>query len=91
MRSSSAPKKKNCSNNNGKGDQSDAKWYFEHLRQKGEVTRHTYHVRADLLAKLRGYAYWERIGISELINHILEEFFEGKEVKPKPCGKRSRY
>ena len=60
-------------------------------RPKGEVTRHTFYVRLDLLEKVRGYAHWERIGISELINQILEEFFEGKEVKPKPRRKRLRY
>ena len=62
-----------------------------HSHIKGEVTRHTFYVRLDLLEKVRGYAHWERIGISELINQILEEFFEGKEVKPKPRRKRLRY
>ena len=57
------------------------------LPPKDEVIRHTYHVRADLLEKVRGYAYWERMGISELINQILEEFFEDKEVRPKPGRK----
>ena len=57
---------------------------FDRSRLEGEVTRHTYHVQLDLLEKVRGYAYWERIGISKLIKHILTEFFEGKEVKPHP-------
>ena len=65
--------------------------YLGCLRKQGKVTRHTYHVRADLLEKLRGYAYWERIGISELLNQILDEFFEDKKVKPKPPRKRLRY
>lgn len=34
---------------------------------------------------------WERLGISELMNQILEEFFEDKEVKPKPRRKGLRY
>ena len=46
---------------------------------QGAVKRHTYHLRVDLAEKLRGYAYWNRLGISELMNQILEEFFEGKE------------
>ena len=86
---SRTPLKKKARPANGKGNQSDPKQYFRGLRRKGEVTRHTYHARVDLLEKIRGYAYWERIGISALINQILEEFFEGKEVKPCP-SKRSR-
>ncbi len=49
--------------------------------------RQTYHIHVDLIAKLRGYAYWERRRISEVVNCALEQFFEGKEVKPKPHGK----
>lgn len=89
MNSATSSKKTNCSTN-GNGNESDAKHYFSSLL-KDEVARHTYYVRVDLLDKLRGYAYWERIGISELINQILEEFFEDKEVKPKPPRKRVRY
>lgn len=88
MNSSSSPKKEKRFT---KRKRLGPSTYLGCLREQGKVTRHTYHVRADLLEKLRGYAYWERIGISELINHILEEFFEDKEVKPKPCGKRSSY
>ena len=46
--------------------------------------RQTYHIHVDLIAKLRGYAYWERRQISEVINHALEQFFEDKEVKLRP-------
>ena len=83
MNSSTDSKKKDRSDN-GKRNQADAKQYFGDLRRKGEVVRHTYHVRAGLLEKIRAYAYWERIGISELINRILEDFFKDKEVKPRP-------
>lgn len=89
MKSSVRSKKTHSNNRNG--NQSNAEQRYTRSLIKGEVTRHTYYVRVDLLEKLRGYAYWERIGISELINQILEEFFEGKEVKPKPCGKPVRY
>ena len=88
---SSAPLKKNSRSVNGNGNESDAKQYLRCSLPKDEVARHTYYVRRDLLEKVRGYAYWERYGISELINHILEEFFEGKEVKPQPRRKRGRY
>ena len=75
---------------NRKENQSDAKEHFERSSLEGEMQRHTYYARVDLLEKLQGYAYWERFGISELINHILEEFFEDKEIKPCP-PKSSRY
>ncbi len=88
---SSVRSRKKTRSNNGNGNQSDAGQRYTRSLIKGEVTRHTYYARVDLLEKLRGYAYWERYGISELINQILEEFFEDKEVKPKPCGKRSSY
>ena len=88
---SSTSLKKNNRSANGNGNQSDAKLYLTRSVLKDEVTRQTYYVRVDLLEKLRGYAHWERIGISELINQILEEFFEDKEVQPKPPRKRLRY
>ena len=87
---SSTPLKKNNRSANEKGNESDAKQYLRCSLLKDEVARHTYYVRVDLLDKLRGYAYWERVGISELINQILGEFFEDKEVKPTPSRKPSR-
>lgn len=90
MKSAACSRKKTHSNN-GKRNRSAARRQVKSSRIKGEVTRHTYYARLDLLEKVHGYAYWERIGISELINQILEEFFEDKEVKPKPHRKRLRY
>ena len=46
--------------------------------------RQTYHIHVDLIAKLRGYAYWERRRISEVVNYALEQFFEDKEIKERP-------
>ena len=46
--------------------------------------RQTYHIQVDLIAKLRGYAYWEQQQISAVINRALEQFFEDKEVKLRP-------
>ena len=46
--------------------------------------RQTYRIHVDLIAKLRGYAYWEQQQISEVINRALEQFFEDKEVKLRP-------
>ena len=88
---SSTSLKKNNRSTNGNGNESDAIQSLSCSLPADEVARHTYYVRVDLLEKLRGYAHWERIGISELINQILDEFFEGKEVKPQPRQKRGRY
>ena len=87
MNSPSASKKKTRST---KREQHNAEQRVSSSRIEGEVTRHTYYARVDLLEKVHRYAYWERYGISELINQILEEFFEDKEVKPGPRRKRSR-
>ncbi len=46
--------------------------------------RQTYRIHVDLIAKLRGYAYWEQQQISEVINRALEQFFEDKEVRLRP-------
>ena len=46
--------------------------------------RQTYHIHVDLIAKLRGYAYWEQRMISEVVNYALEQFFEDKEIKVRP-------
>lgn len=88
---SSTSLKKNNRSANGNGNQSDAIQSPSCSLPADEVARQTYYVRVDLLEKVQGYAYWERYGISELINQILDEFFEGKEVKPKPPRKRVRY
>ena len=87
---SSAPPKQKVRSTNGKGSEPIARQRYRCSPVEGNVTRHTYYVRRDLLEKIRGYAYWERYGISALINQILEEFFEDKEVKPKPPRKRLR-
>ena len=66
---------------NGKGNQSTAEQRFRHSCLKGEMRRHT--ARMALLERVREYAYRERVGISELRNHILEEFFEEQEDEPE--------
>ena len=68
----------------GKSNHSTAEQRFRRSRLKGEVRRHTYYARMDLLERVREYAYDERVGISELMNRILEEFFEEQEDEPKP-------
>ena len=46
--------------------------------------RQTYHIHVDLIAKLRGYTYWEQRMTSEVVNYALEQFFEDKEIKARP-------
>lgn len=53
------------------------------LGQSG-AKRQTYYIYVDLIAKLRGYAYWERRKISEVVNCALDQFFRDKEIKPRP-------
>ena len=67
---------------NGNDDQFSRGW-----TGKIGTKRQTYYIYVDLIAKLQGYAYWERRKISEIVNCALEQFFEGKEVKPKPSRK----
>jgi len=50
--------------------------------------RRTYYIRVDLDEKLRGYAYWERLGLSEVVNLALDAFFADKEVKAIPPKRR---
>ena len=87
--SASTGSKKQIDSNQRKSPSSRS--YLGRLREQGMVTRYTYHARLDLLEKVRAYSYWERISISTLINQILEEFFEDKEIKPKPDRKQLHY
>lgn len=43
--------------------------------------RRTYHIQDELHEKVKAYAYWERIGISDVVNMSLDRFFESVEVK----------
>ncbi len=36
--------------------------------------RQTYHIQEELIEKIRAYAYWKRMGISETVNVALEQF-----------------
>lgn len=40
--------------------------------------RQTYHLEMDLVEKIKKFAYWERIKVSEVVNQALREFFKGK-------------
>jgi hypothetical protein len=47
-------------------------------------TRATFIVKEELLEKIKGISYWDRIQIKDLINNILEEYLKNYE---KQTGK----
>ena len=56
---------------------------YEKTSQEGlqdNYTRATFIVREDLLKKLKDYAYTERETLKDVVNRMLAEFLEGKEV-----------
>jgi hypothetical protein len=56
---------------------------YEKTSQEGlrdGYTRATFIVREDLLKKLKDYAYTERETLKDVVNKMLAEFLEGKEV-----------
>ena len=56
---------------------------YEKTSQEGlrdGYTRATFIVREDLLKKLKDYAYTEREKIKDVVNKMLAEFLEGKEI-----------
>ena len=46
--------------------------------QSKQTDRQTYHLEKDLIKKIKAYAYWKRLKISEVVNQALREFFKGK-------------
>ncbi len=53
-------------------------------KQDEETQRQTYHLKKEIIDKVQAYAYWERLGISEVVNSALEEYFSTKKVKSLP-------
>lgn len=43
-------------------------------------TRATFIVREDLLKKLKDYAYTERETLKDVVNYMIAQFLEGKEI-----------
>lgn len=52
--------------------------------------RRTYHIHDELHEKVKAYAYWERVCISDVVNSALDRFFESMEVKKIPKSASSR-
>lgn len=56
---------------------------YEKSSQEGlqdNFTRATFIVREDLLKKLKDYAYTERETLKDVVNRMLTEFLDGKEI-----------
>jgi len=51
------------------------------LQSIPKTKRQTYHLKVELIEKVREYAYWERLGVSEVVNIALEEFFKDKKIE----------
>jgi len=47
----------------------------------GNKKRQTYHMRVDLIPKIKEYAYFEKVDISEVVNTGMDKFLKG--YKPK--------
>lgn len=43
--------------------------------------RQTYHMRADLIPKVKEYAYFEKVDISDVVNEAIDRFLKG--YRPK--------
>lgn len=56
---------------------------YEKTSQEGlpdNFTRATFIVQEDLLKKLKDYAYTERETLKEVVNKMIKEFLDGKEI-----------
>lgn len=45
-----------------------------------QTRRQTYHMEIELIEKIKKYAYWQRLKVSEVVNQALREFFKNKKV-----------
>lgn len=43
-----------------------------------QIKRQTYHLDLDLIEKIKKYAYWQRLKVSEVVNQALREFFKNR-------------
>lgn len=49
--------------------------------------RQTYHLRADLIPKIKECAYFEKVDISDVVNEAIERFLKGYRSKSKLINK----
>ena len=50
--------------------------------------RKTYHIQDELHEKVKSFAYWERLRISDVVNMALNDFFKSVKVKRMPKNRR---
>ena len=50
-------------------------------QEKQNKKRQTYHIRTDLIPRIKEYAYFEKTDISNVVNEAVDKFLE--EYKPK--------
>jgi len=43
-----------------------------------QTRRQTYHMEIELIDKIKEYAYWKRLKVSEVVNEALREFFKNR-------------
>lgn len=51
---------------------------LQSLPKEKTTERQTYHLEIDLIKKVKDYAYWQRLKISDVVNQALKEFFKNK-------------
>jgi phage FluMu protein Com len=49
--------------------------------------RQTYHMRVDLIPKIKEYAYFEKVDISDVVNDAIDKFLKGYKPKSKQVNK----
>ena len=50
-------------------------------QKEPDKKRQTYHLRVDLIPKIKEYAYFEKVAISDVVNDGMDKFLKG--YKPK--------
>ena len=59
------------------------------MQKKDQITVIEYydkttHPHGDRLEKVRDYCFWKGITQNEFFTSLIDEYFKGKEVKPRP-------
>lgn len=47
------------------------------IPEKQIKKRQTYHMRTDLIPKIKEYAYFEKMDISDIVNEAIDKFLKG--------------
>ena len=53
------------------------------VTQEQSKKRQTYHMRTNLISKIKEYAYFEKADISNVVNEAVEKFLRGTNPKSK--------